>query len=82
MKREQKLYNQYLAQRHEEERAHEKELDKMLEEEKEKKMAEKERELRLEKEARKQLLNEVMCTRRLQVQEKCKQMNDNVTVVK
>ncbi|XP_060986944.1 methyl-CpG-binding domain protein 1 isoform X9 [Dama dama] len=70
MRREQKIYYQYLAQRREEEKAQEKELDRMLEKEKEKKFAEKDKELRLEKEARKQLLNEVMCTRKLQVQEK------------
>ncbi|XP_037662178.1 cilia- and flagella-associated protein 53 isoform X3 [Choloepus didactylus] len=70
MIREQKIYNEYLAQRREEEKAQEKELDRILEEEKEKKLAEEDRELRLEKEARKQLVNEVMCTRKLQVQEK------------
>ncbi|XP_037364424.1 cilia- and flagella-associated protein 53 [Talpa occidentalis] len=70
MMREQKIYNQYLAQRREEEKAQEKELDRILEEEKEKKLAEKDKELRLEKDARKQLENEVMCTRKLQVQEK------------
>ena len=53
MRREQKIYYQYLAQRHEEEKAQEKELDRMLEKEKEKKFAEKDKELRLEKEARK-----------------------------
>lgn len=68
--REQKIYRQYLAQQWEEEKAQEKELDRILEEEKEKKLAEKDKELRLEKEARKQLVNEVMCTRKLQVQEK------------
>ncbi|XP_069324101.1 cilia- and flagella-associated protein 53 [Eulemur rufifrons] len=70
MIREQKIYYKYLAQRHEEEKVQEKELDRILEEEKEKKLAEKEKELRLEKEARQQLVNEVMCTRNLQVQEK------------
>ncbi|KAK2489374.1 hypothetical protein MC885_010336 [Smutsia gigantea] len=60
----------YLARQWEEEKAQEKELDRILEEEKEKKLAEKDEELRLEKEARKQLQNEVMCTRKLQVQEK------------
>uniref|UniRef100_A0A2K6FHK3 Cilia- and flagella-associated protein 53 n=1 Tax=Propithecus coquereli TaxID=379532 RepID=A0A2K6FHK3_PROCO len=70
MVREQKIYYKYLAQRHEEEKAQEKELDRILEAEKEKKLAEKEKELRLEKEARQQLVNEVMCTRKLQVQEK------------
>lgn len=70
MAREQKIYQKYLVQRCEEEKAQEKELDRILEEEKKRKMAEKDRQLRLEKEARKQLLNEVMCTRKLQVQEK------------
>ncbi|XP_023445410.1 cilia- and flagella-associated protein 53 isoform X3 [Dasypus novemcinctus] len=70
MVREQKIYNEYVAQRRKEEEAQEKELDRILEEEKEKKLAKEDRELRLEKEARKQLVNEVMCTRKLQVQEK------------
>ncbi|XP_004623783.1 cilia- and flagella-associated protein 53 [Octodon degus] len=70
MVREQKIYLKYLLQRREEEKAQEKELDKILEEEKQKKLAEKDKELRLEKQARKQLMNEVMCTRKLQVQEK------------
>ncbi|XP_024436037.1 cilia- and flagella-associated protein 53 isoform X2 [Desmodus rotundus] len=68
--REQKTYRQYLAQCREEENAQEKELDRILEEEKAKKLAEKDKQLKLEKEARKQLVNEVMCTRKLQVQEK------------
>ncbi|XP_039697809.1 cilia- and flagella-associated protein 53 isoform X2 [Pteropus medius] len=70
MIREQKIYHQYLAQRRKEEKAQEKELDRIIEEEKEKKLAEKDKQLKLEKEARKQLVNEVMCTRKLQVQEK------------
>ncbi|XP_025787153.1 cilia- and flagella-associated protein 53 [Puma concolor] len=70
MAREQEIYRRYVAQRREEERAQEKELDRILEAEKEKKLAEKDKELRLEKEARRQLVNEVMCTRKLQVQEK------------
>ncbi|XP_014702075.1 cilia- and flagella-associated protein 53 [Equus asinus] len=70
MVREQKIYRQYLAQRREEDKAQEKELNRILEEEEKKKLAEKDKELRLEKEARKQLVNEVMCTRKLQVQEK------------
>uniref|UniRef100_A0A8C0ZTL5 Cilia- and flagella-associated protein 53 n=1 Tax=Castor canadensis TaxID=51338 RepID=A0A8C0ZTL5_CASCN len=70
MAREQKIYNKYLIQRHEEEKAQEKELDRILEEEKKKKLAEKDKQLRLEKEARRQLMSEVMCTRKLQVQEK------------
>ncbi|KAM5305170.1 cilia- and flagella-associated protein 53 isoform 3-T3 [Glossophaga mutica] len=68
--REQKIYRQYLAQCREEENAQEKELDRIVEEEKAKRLAEKDKQLKLEKEARKQLVNEVMCTRKLQVQEK------------
>uniref|UniRef100_A0A452T6D3 Methyl-CpG-binding domain protein 1 n=1 Tax=Ursus maritimus TaxID=29073 RepID=A0A452T6D3_URSMA len=81
MAREQEIYRQYVAQRREEERAQEKELDRILEAEKEKKFAETDKELRLEKEARRQLVNEVMCTRKLQVQEKCKDVSyDNIIV--
>lgn len=76
MAREQKIYHHYLAQRREEAKAQEKELERILEEEKEKKLAEKDKQLKLEKEARKQLVNEVMCTRKLQVEEKCKRGND------
>ncbi|XP_066102708.1 cilia- and flagella-associated protein 53 isoform X3 [Saccopteryx bilineata] len=68
--REQKIYRQYLARQREEENVQEKELDRLLEEEKAKKLAEKDKQLKLEKEARKQLVNEVMTTRKLQVQEK------------
>ncbi|XP_344701.3 cilia- and flagella-associated protein 53 isoform X1 [Rattus norvegicus] len=70
MGREQKIYNDYLVQRRKEEKAQEQELDRLLEDIKAKKQAEKDQELALEKEARRQLLNEVMCTRKLQVQEK------------
>lgn len=70
MGREQKMYNDYLIQRRMEEKAQEKELDRILEDIKAKKLAEKDRELALEREARQQLKNEVMCTRKLQVQEK------------
>uniref|UniRef100_A0A673SSF7 Uncharacterized protein n=1 Tax=Suricata suricatta TaxID=37032 RepID=A0A673SSF7_SURSU len=73
MATEQEIYRHYVAQRREEERAQEKELDRILEAQKEKKLAEKDKELRLEKEAWRQLVNEVMCTRRLQVQEKLQQ---------
>ncbi|XP_058533111.1 cilia- and flagella-associated protein 53 isoform X2 [Ochotona princeps] len=68
--REQKIYLTYLAQQRKEDKAQEKELDRMLEEEAKKQLAQKDRQLRLEKEARKQLLQEVMCTRKLQLQEK------------
>lgn len=73
MGREQKIYNDYLIHRRMEERAQEKELDRILEDIEAKKLAEKDRELALEREARKQLMNDVMCTRKLQVQEKCKE---------
>ncbi|KAL6083327.1 hypothetical protein STEG23_024175 [Scotinomys teguina] len=70
MRREQKMYNDYLKQRRMEEKAQEQELDRVLEDMKAKTLAEKDRELAIEREARKRLLNEVMCTRKLQVQEK------------
>lgn len=73
--REQKIYLTYLAQQRKEDKAQEKELDRMLEEEAKKQLAQRDRQLRLEKEARKQLLQEVMCTRKLQLQEKCKDMS-------
>lgn len=73
MGREQKIYNDYLIHRRMEERAQEKELDRILEDIEAKKLAEKDQELALEREARKQLMNDVMCTRKLQVQEKCKE---------
>ena len=56
-------------------------MDRILEEEKAKKLAEKDKQLKLEKEARKQLVNEVMCTRKLQVQEKCKEINYNYVLI-
>lgn len=80
MGREQKIYNDYLIQLRMEEKAQEKELDRILEEIKAKKLAEKDRELALEREARKQLMNEVMCTRKLQVQEKCKEPFYNLLI--
>jgi hypothetical protein len=73
MGREQKIYNDYLMQRREEEKAQEKELNRLLEDIKAKKLAEKDRELALQRAARKQLMNEVMNTRKLQVQERCKE---------
>ncbi|XP_006891815.1 PREDICTED: coiled-coil domain-containing protein 11 [Elephantulus edwardii] len=70
MRREQKIYTEYIAQRRKEEKVQENELDRVLEKEKQKKSAEKDEQLKLEKEARKKLVDEVMCTRKLQVQEK------------
>lgn len=49
MGREQKIYNDYLIQLRMEEKAQEKELDRILEEIKAKKLAEKDRELALER---------------------------------
>lgn len=43
-------------------------MDNIIEEEKEKKLAEKDWGLRLEKEARKQLVNEVLWTRKFRIQ--------------
>lgn len=62
----------HLAQQLEEEKQREKEADKLLNEEMAKVWAKKAEQMRLEKEARKQLLKDVLNTRQLQIEEKCK----------
>lgn len=54
------------------EKQREKEADKLLNEEMAKVWAKKAEQMRLEKEARKQLLKDVLNTRQLQIEEKCK----------
>ena len=66
MGRKWKLPQGYVVEQCEEEAIPEKELDRITEE---KKLAEKDRLLRPEREEREQLGNEVMCTRKAQVQE-------------
>lgn len=66
MGRKWKLSQGYVVEQCEEEAIPEKELDRITEE---KKLAEKDRLLRPEREEREQLGNEVMCTRKAQVQE-------------
>lgn len=70
--KEQQTYLAHLAQQLEEEKQREKEADKLLNEEMAKVWAKKAEQMRLEKEARKQLLKDVLNTRQLQIEEKCK----------
>lgn len=70
--KEQQTYLAYLAQQLEEEKQREKAADKLLNEEMAKVWAKKAEQMRLEKEARKQLLKDVLNTRQLQIEEKCK----------
>ncbi|XP_030325947.1 cilia- and flagella-associated protein 53 [Strigops habroptila] len=68
--KEQKTYLAHLARQLEEENQREKEVDKIIDGEMAKIWAKKAEQLRLEKEARKQLLNDVLNTRQLQIVEK------------
>ncbi|NWS43528.1 CFA53 protein, partial [Probosciger aterrimus] len=68
--KEQKTYLAHLTQQLEEENQREKEVDKIIDGEIAKIWAKKTEQLRLEKEARKQLLNDVLNTRQLQIEEK------------
>ncbi|XP_044537531.1 cilia- and flagella-associated protein 53 [Gracilinanus agilis] len=68
--RETRLYQAYLKERQEAERNHEDEADKIIAADVAKIKAKKEAQLMLEKDARKRLMDDVMCTRRLQVIEK------------
>ncbi|KAM4639770.1 uncharacterized protein AAGF69_016604 isoform 7-T8 [Amazona ochrocephala] len=68
--KEQKTYLAHLAQQLEEENQRQKEVDKIIDEEIAKIWDKKAEQLRLEKEARKQLLNDVLNTRQLQIEEK------------
>ncbi|XP_033928868.1 cilia- and flagella-associated protein 53 [Melopsittacus undulatus] len=68
--KEQKAYLAHLAQQLEEERQRQKEEDKIIDEEIVEIWDKKAEKLRLEKEARKQLLNDVLNTRQLQIEEK------------
>ncbi|XP_061209552.1 cilia- and flagella-associated protein 53, partial [Neopsephotus bourkii] len=68
--KEQKTYLAHLAQQLEEENQRQKEVDKVIDEEIAKIWDKKAEQLKLEKEARKQLLNDVLNTRKLQIEEK------------
>jgi len=70
--KEQQAYLAHLAQQLEEEKQREKHMDKLLDDEIAKVWAKKAEQMRLEKEARKQLLKDVLETRQLQLEEKCK----------
>uniref|UniRef100_A0A5F8GBR2 Cilia- and flagella-associated protein 53 n=1 Tax=Monodelphis domestica TaxID=13616 RepID=A0A5F8GBR2_MONDO len=69
-KRETNLYQAYLKELREVERNHEDEADKIIAADVAKIKAKKEAQLMLEKDARKRLMDDVLCTRKLQVIEK------------
>ena len=66
-----KCYRDYLASQAEEEKKNEKELDALLNEEIQKQWAKRVNQWRMEREARKKLLQNVLETRKIQIQEKC-----------
>ncbi len=66
-----KCYRDYLASQAEEEKKKEKELDALLNEEIQKQWAKRVNQWRMEREARKKLLQNVLETRKKQIQEKC-----------
>ncbi|NXS54873.1 CFA53 protein, partial [Brachypteracias leptosomus] len=68
--KEQQIYLAHLAQQLEEEKQQEKEVEKLSEEEMAQVWAKKAKQMQLEKEARKKLLQDVLTTRQLQVEEK------------
>ncbi|XP_069736763.1 cilia- and flagella-associated protein 53 [Phaenicophaeus curvirostris] len=70
--KEQQTYLAYLAQQLEEEKQREKEVDKVFSEDIEKVWAKKAEKMRLEEEGRRQLMKDVLSTRRLQIEEKLK----------
>ena len=67
-----KCYRDYLASQAEEEKNKEKELDALLNEEVQKQWAKRVNQWRMEREARKKLLQNVLETRKKQIQEKCR----------
>ncbi|XP_078276556.1 cilia- and flagella-associated protein 53 [Rhinoraja longicauda] len=69
-RREQQLYRNYLAQRADNEKLQEEETNRLIEADMEKTIAKRNEQNRLKKEAHDSLMNEVMETRKLQVQEK------------
>jgi transketolase len=72
LREEDRRYRDYLAQLKHEEAAREAELERLCDAEVEKMWEKRVKQWRLEKEARRKLLQEVMQSRRVQLQEKCK----------
>lgn len=69
---EQRRYRQYLAEQMEEQKRQEVEMEQLIESELQQAWARREHQWGLEKAARDRLMKDVMDTRRLQIQEKCK----------
>ena len=72
LKEEIQLYRSYLAEAKREERQREQELDSLLSAEVEKQWARRTEQWHKEREARRKLMDDVMKTRRQQIQEKCR----------
>lgn len=79
--KEQQIYRAYLAEQLEEDKRQEKEMEKLREEETAKMWAKRAEKDRAAKQARECLLQEVMDTRRLQIEEKCKVVRNRGPVV-
>lgn len=73
MREEQHRYRQYLAEQLEEQRRHEAETEQLIEAELQQTWNRRAEQNRVVKEARDRLMKDVMDTRRLQIQEKCKE---------
>lgn len=65
------IYHEYLAKQKEEEEERERELDALIQEEVEKQWARRLEQWRQEKAARKKLMQDVLNTRKEQIEEKC-----------
>lgn len=73
LREERHRYRQYLAEQLEEQRQHEAETEQLIEAELQQTWNRRAEQNRLVKEARDRLMKDVMDTRRLQIQEKCKE---------
>lgn len=73
LREEQHKYRQYLAEQLEEQKKHEAETEQLMEAELQQTWKRRAEQNRLEKEARDRLMKDVLETRRLQIQEKCKE---------
>ncbi|XP_078083816.1 cilia- and flagella-associated protein 53 [Mustelus asterias] len=69
LRREMQMYRKYLAQKADDERRHEEETNRLIDEDVEKTWAKRNEQIRLKKEALDQLKKEVMETRKIQIQE-------------
>ena len=74
-------YRDYLAVQAEEERKKEKELDALVNEEVQKQWAKRVKQWRMEREARKKLLQDVLDTRKKQIQERREYLSTNPVLI-